>query len=97
MMLATTDRRDRRAHRNGRTAERYRRFRVYYRLEDDVILPTPCDTVAFAKTQDEAAQSVAEEVDGAVPVYVEEFKLAKRVSYREILGIHGYDIKWGDC
>ena len=95
MMLATTDRRDRRAHRSRRTAESYRRFRVYYRLEDDVIMPTPNDTVAFAKTQDEAAQAVLEEVDGAVPIYVEEFKLAKRVSYKEILEIHGYDINWG--
>jgi hypothetical protein len=96
MMLATTDRRDRREHSNRRTAESYRKFRVYYRLEDDVILPTPNDIVAFAKTQDEAAQAVADEIDGAVPIYVEEFKLAKRVSYKEILEIHGYDTNWGD-
>lgn len=95
-MLATTDKRDRRMHSERKSADSYRRIRVHYRLEDDVVMPTPCTIVAFAKTQEGAAKAVAEEVDGAVPIYTEEFEIGERSSFREILGFHGYDVKWSD-
>jgi hypothetical protein len=93
-MLATVDRRDRRLHDKRRDAEGYDTYRVYYRDEDDFLMPTPSSTVAFAKNQRDAAKAVEQEVDGAVPMYSEDLVIGDITGLAEILEIHGYDLCW---
>jgi hypothetical protein len=93
-MLATVDREDRRLHEKGRDAEGYDTYRVYYRDEDDFIMPTFGWTVALAKNQRDAAKAVEREVDGAVPMYSEDLVIGETTGLAEILEIHGYDLCW---
>lgn len=93
-MLATVDKRDRRLHEKGRDVEGYDTYRVYYRDEDDLLMPTFGWTVAFAKNQRDAAKAVEQEVDGAVPIYAEDLVIGDVTGLAEILEIHGYDLQW---
>jgi hypothetical protein len=93
-MLATVDRRDRRLHNQQRDVADYDVYRVYYRLEDDFLIPTFCTMTAYAKTERDAARAVDEEIDGSIPLYSEEMELGEIESFRDILEIHGYDPVW---
>lgn len=93
-MLATVDRRDRRLHNQQRDVDDYDVYRVYYRLEDDFVMPTFCTVTAYAKTERGAAEAVDEEVDGSVPLYAEEMELGEIKPFREILEVHGHDPVW---
>lgn len=70
------------------------KFRVYYRREDDMILPTYCHVTVMARTQERAAKAVKDRIERAVPLYVEEFKLGEMISRWDLVEMHGHDISW---
>jgi hypothetical protein len=70
------------------------KFRVYYRLEDDMILPTYCHVTVVARTQERAAKAVKDRIEKAVPIYVEDFKLGEMLTRSELLEKHGHTVQW---